>query len=53
MAELSQERRKLAVLQKRVNDPEYYAEVKRKAAEKKIRFFSTPFGFIYPGAHSK
>ena len=36
MAELSQERRKLAVLQKRVNDPEYDAEVKRKAAEKKI-----------------
>ena len=36
MAELSQERRKLAVLQKRVNDPEYDAEVKRKAAEKKM-----------------
>ena len=36
MAELSQERRKLAVLQKRVNDPEYDAEVKRKASEKKM-----------------
>ena len=34
MAELSQERRKLAVLQKRVNDPEYDAKVKRKATEK-------------------
>ena len=34
MAELFRERRKLAVLQKRVNDPEYDAEVKRKATEK-------------------
>ena len=46
MAELSQERRKLAVLQNRVNDPEYYAEVKRKAAEKKNRFFLESFKLI-------
>ena len=35
MAKLSLERRKLGVLQKGVNDPEYDAKVKKKATEKK------------------